>query len=179
MGVVSRKQSWFLISLASAACVIALMTVASLRHPTARPSITALGIRRAQLTNVACRRNESETLATRRCTGDAWPEPSATPESTLNARACPRKVIFGNQRAWMSYVSSEFGFLFEALRVYHGWSYLSWFEPQTWDAVAQHYRSTFGQDCELPRILLFVEQYDVLPRLNASTGALREAGTQM
>jgi hypothetical protein len=175
----AKHCGWRLGLLAVGAFVVALLTLSSLRHPTARTSISALGIRRAGLLSSCQKKNESELLAERRCSGDAWPEPSAAPTAPRTALQCPRKVIFGNQRSWMGYVSSEFGFLFEALRVYHGWSYLSWFVPDSWDAVAEHYRSTFGASCELPRVLLFVEQYDVLPRLNASTGALRAAGTQM
>lgn len=175
MGVLGRKQGIFLIVLACAAFLVGLTALPYLRRPVGN----TLCLRRPPSSSVLSPRRALERTDIRRCSGDAWPEPTVAPQALAGAAKCPRKVIFGNQRAWMKYVSSEFGFFFEALRVYHDWPYLSWFEPQSWDAVAKHFWATFGENCPLPKVLMFVEQYDVLPRLNASAGALRTAGTEM
>lgn len=135
-------------------------------------------LRQPLASSVVSKRRDAIESDGRRCSGDAWPEPSRPPQSPSASR-CPRKVIFGNQRTWMNYVSSEFGFLFEALRVYHDWPYLSWFEAPSWDAVAEHFSSTFGKHCAFPEVLMFVETFQVLSRLNESAGTLRGAGTQM
>lgn len=134
---------------------------------------------RAPLQNYFSRafRREDALLTDRRCQGSAWPQAVAatlgnvrqlqTAADTAQKPICPQKVIFGDQRAWMSYVSSEFGFLFEALRLRFGWAYVTWIEAHSWDEIMHRYRLDFP-DCAAPKLIMFVEQYGVLSQLNSS-----------
>lgn len=77
----------------------------------------------------------------------------------------------------MKYVSSEFGFLFEALRTHHGWVYVTWIDAQSLDEILRQYSVDYP-GCAPPQLLLFVEQYAVLSRLN-TTGRPHNDATKM